>query len=161
MKILLYSLFLLYSASMLNAQEKADTTKNIIYIGGGRQGLTYLKYERLIYNKNWTQTIVNLGLGGIPGDSEYGIYRTNKIMPEVGQLFGYKNIYVELGIEPSLNFYGSVSYVDLNGIIGLRYQSRTKQLRSLFIQCGYNPKLYYTYKSDINVPFYIGLGLNF
>jgi len=143
------------------AQAKTDTTRNIIYLGGGRQGLTYIKYERLVYFKDWTQTIVNLGFGGIPGDAEYGVSRTNKIIPEIGQLFGYKTIFIELGIEPSINFYGKTTYVDLNGIIGLRFQSRKRQLQGLFFQAGYNPRLYNSYKSDIDVPFYFGLGLNF
>lgn len=138
-----------------------DTTKNILYIGGGRQGLMYIKYERLLYFKNWTQTIVNIGFGGIPGDAEYGISRTNKIIPEVGQLFGYKVIFLEIGIEPSINFYGKITYIDFNAIFGFRYQSRTKQLQGLFFEAGYNPKLYYSYQSDIEAPFYFGLGLNF
>jgi hypothetical protein len=135
--------------------------RNIIYVGGGRQGLTYVKYERNVFFADWMQTMVNMGFGGIPGDAEYGEPRTNKIMPQVGQLFGYKVVFVEIGLEPSINFYGKTSYMDLNAILGLRYQSRTDQREGLFFQVGYNPRLYYTFKSDIEAPFYFGLGLSF
>jgi hypothetical protein len=153
----------LLSVSNIYGQASSDTTRNIIYVGGGRQGLTYIKYERLIMYRNWTQTIVNFGLGGIPGDSDPPFYtqRHNIITPEIGQLFGYKVIFIEIGIEPAINFYGKNTYTDLNAIIGLRYQSRTRQLQGLFFQLGYNPRLYCSYKSDIEVPFYFALGLNF
>ena len=73
----------------------------------------------------------------------------------------YKEIFIEIGIEPAINFYGKNTFTDLNAILGLRYQSRTRQCQGLFFQLGYNPILYYSYKSDIDVPFYFGLGLNF
>lgn len=159
--IIIFLLTTVFSSTVLHGQTDSEITKNIIYIGGGRQGLTYIKYERLVYFADWTQTIVNLGFGGIPGDAEYGDPRTVKIMPQVGQLFGYKVIFVELGIEPTVNFFGTTTYTDLNALLGLRYQSRTKQFQGLFFQVGYNPRLYYTFKSDVDVPFYFGLGLNF
>lgn len=153
----------LLSVSNIYGQAKTDTTQNIIYIGGGRQGLAYIKYERLIMYRNWTQTIVNLGFGGVPGDHELpnNTPRHNILTPELGQLFGYKEIFIEIGIEPAINFYGKNTFTDLNAILGLRYQSRTRQCQGLFFQLGYNPILYYSYKSDIDVPFYFGLGLNF
>ena len=161
-----YKLLLLFSlltVKNIYGQTRTDTTHNIIYIGGGRQGLTYIKYERLVLFRNWTQTIVNLGFGGIPGDHEppNNTPRHNIITPEIGQLFGYKVIFVEIGIEPAINFYGKNTYTDLNAILGLRYQTRTRQCQGLFFQLGYNPRLYYSFKSDVDVPFYFGLGLNF
>jgi hypothetical protein len=48
-------------------------------------------------------------------------------MPQVGQLFSYKIIFLEVRLEPSINFYGKTTYTDINAILGLRYQSRTKQ----------------------------------
>lgn len=158
------SVFLLYavmSSTVLLAQVDSSITKNIFYVGGGRQGLIYTKYERLVYDRGWTQTILNIGIGGVPGDAEYGIERTIKIMPQVGQLIGFKSIFLELGLEPSINFYGKTSYIDVNAILGLRYQSRAKQLGGIFFQVGYNPRLWHTYDSDIDVPVYIGLGFNF
>lgn len=163
---LLTAIFLLLGQRS-NGQTKTDTTKNIIYLGGGRQGLTYIKYERLIYFWDWTQTIINVGFGGVPGDHETvngvanNIPRHNIVTAELGQLIGYKVFFIEIGIEPAVNFYGKTTYTDLNAILGLRFQSRTRKLQGLFFQAGYNPRLYYTYKSDINVPFYFGLGLNF
>jgi hypothetical protein len=160
-KLLLIIGFL--SVSNMYGQSSSDTTYNIIYIGGGRQGATYVKYERLLMCGNWTQTIVNFGFGGVPGDSDPRFYtpRHNIITSEIGQLFGYKVIFLEIGIEPAINFYGKNTYTDINAILGLRYQSRTRQLQGLFFQLGYNPRLYYSCKSDIEVPFYFGLGLNF
>jgi hypothetical protein len=152
----------LLNVSNLYGQASSDTTtRNMIYGGGGRQGLTYIKYERIIINKNWTQTIVNFGFGGVPGDHDppNNIPRHNIITAEIGQLFGYKVLFIEIGIESAVNFYGKNTYTNLNAILGLRYQSRTTQ--GLFLQLGYNPKLYYTYESDIDVPIYLGLGLTF
>ena len=145
----------------INGQTNSDVAKNTIYIGGGRQGLTYLKYERLLFYKSWTQTIVNIGVGGIPGDHDppNNIARHTIITPEVGQLFGYKRIFIEIGIEPAIHFYGNVTYTDLNAILGLRYQPR--KIQSFFCEAGYIPRLYYSYKSDVDVPIYFAIGLNF
>ncbi len=153
----------LLNVTLTYGQARTDITHNVIYIGGGRQGLTYIKYERLVMYKNWTQTIINLGYGGIPGDHEppNNTPRHNIIAPELGQLIGKNVIFIEIGIEPAINFFGSTTYTDLNAILGLRYQSRTRQFGGLFFQVGYNPRLYFTYKSDIDAPYYFGLGLNF
>lgn len=160
MKYILFIFIALISFNY-NAQNDSTFAKNAIYIGGGRQGLTYIKYERLIFEHTWTQTVVSLGLGGRPGDWESGIHRLTKIMPDIIQLFGYKWIYVELGLEPSFNFQGNFSYTELNGILGLRFQNRNHSIPSFTANLGYNPRLYRTHKNDIYVPFYFGLGLNF
>lgn len=162
-KQLKYILYIYFGLLSLNCFTQKDSTiaKNALYIGGGRQGLTYLKYERLIFEFLWTQTVVNIGLGGRPGDMEYGEHRLTKIMPDITQLFGYKWIYIELGLEPSFNFQDNFSYTELNGILGLRFQNRNHNIPSFFAHLGYNPKLYRTHKNDIEVPWYFGLGLNF
>ncbi|MBL0315884.1 MAG: hypothetical protein IPP69_08930 [Flavobacteriales bacterium] len=146
--------------SRLHSQTGTLESGSSAYVGFGRQGLTYLKAEQRFYLADWTYTIINLGFGGIPGDAEYGIPRTNKIMPQVGQLFGKNRLFLEIGIEPSINFYGGTSYTDLNGIIGLRYHSRFEEIHGLFFQAGYNPRLYNTFESGIEVAFYLGIGLN-
>src|SRR5690554_12049 len=160
LKHTLYILFGLISLSC-NAQNDSLIAKNSVYIGGGRQGLTYIKYERLLFEQNWTQTVFNVGLGGRPGDSEYGERRLIKIMPDYIQLFGYKWIFAEVGLEASFNFQGNFSYTELNGIIGLRFQNRNYNTPSFFTQLGYNPRIYRSHINDIDVPWYFGLGLNF
>lgn len=155
--VLILSLF--FSINIFG-QSRTDTAKNIIYLGIGRQEELYLKYERLVYYKKWTQTIVNTGLGWLQGDHEPpdDIPSKNSITIELGQLFGYKLVFLEMGIEPSFNFYGNLAYTNINAIFGLRYQSWTK---GLFFQVGYNPRLYYTYMNDSSIPFYLGFGWNF
>lgn len=144
-----------------NAQIDNTISKNSIYIGGGRQGLTYLKYERLLFKNNWTQTVTSFGLGGRPGDTELGEPRLIKLLPDIIQLFGFKSMFIEIGIEPSFNFEGSLSYTELNGIVGLRYQNRHKKQATLFGHIGYNPRIYRTHQNEINVPLYFGIGLTF
>lgn len=106
---------------------------------------------------------MNLGFGGIPGDSASpdNIPRHNIVTTELAQLFGIEEFFIEIGIEPAIHFFGKNTYTDLNGILGIRYQTRTQQFHGLFFRLGYNPRLYYTYKSNIHVPFYFGIGLNF
>ena len=161
MKKLIVSLFIFLIAGSVSAQGSDVKAKNLGYLGFGRQGVLYLKYERLLFGNDWTESIINIGLGGVPGELDYGVARTNKIMPEFAQLFGYKKVFIEVGLEASINFHGKISYIDVNGILGLRYQSRISDFYDLFCQIGYNPKLYYTYENDIDIPIYLGLGLSF
>lgn len=158
-KFLLF--LIIINCGYFSAQHEADSTKNIIYGGFGRQGIGYLKYGRSLFFNNWSQTTVNIGFGGVPGDGEYDEPRMNKIMPEITQLLGYKFLFLEIGIEPSINFYGNVTFIDLNGIIGLRYKSKVKNGIGLFGNIGYNPKLYKTFESEIELPFYLGMGVSF
>lgn len=159
MKPTLIICLLLIAICPLCSQSDTDQAKHTVYGGFGRQGIVYVKYERLILDRDWANTIVNIGYGGVPGDYESGTPRTNKIMPQIGQLIGRKNIFVELGIEASFNFFGKISYTDINGILGIRYQS--SEYPGLLLQIGYNPKLYYTYENNIDLPFYLGMGMTF
>lgn len=141
-----------------HSQDSIASTKDRIYLGGGRQGLTYLKYERTILTKPNLQTIVNFGLGEIPGEKELSEPATIKLMPELAQLIGTNDVYLELGIEPSINIYGKKVYMHLAGVLGIRYQPNRKQ--SLFLQAGYSPTLYRSYQDMIGVPYYAGVGIN-
>jgi hypothetical protein len=145
--------------NVLLAQQ--DYLKNSAYGGFGRHGLLYGKYERTLLNKVWRQTFVNAGIGTIPGSHEDGIPKTWKLMPSVGQSFGYKFLFVELAIEPSFNFMGSFSYVELNSSIGLRYQNLSNLDGSPFFQAGYYYRLYRTHVGMAEVPIYMGVGMTF
>lgn len=157
MKTTIIWIILLVAIGPLNGQSETTEAKHTVYGGFLRQGIVYVKYERSFWEKGWGRTIANVGYGGVSGEREYGTPRTNKIMPQVGQLIGRKNILVEVGIEASINFFGKVSYTDINGVLGVRYQSR----EGVLFQLGYNPKLYYTYENDIDLPFYLGMGMTF
>lgn len=150
---------LLTAIGPLLGQSETAEMRHTIYGGFVRQGILYIKYERSIFDQDWTQTIANIGFGGVPGEYENGVPRTNKIMPQLGQLIGRKNILLELGIEASINFFGNISYTDINGVLGIRYQS--SEYPGFLFQLGYNPKLYYTYENDIDLPFYLGMGRRF
>jgi len=156
-KLVLISVFLI--CNFASAQNELNL-KTSIYAGGARQGATYLKFERALFSNNWTETIINIGVGSVSGEGKYGIFTMNKIMPGVAQLFGYKRFFLELGVEPSIVFYRKVAFIDLNAIVGLRYQNRASKDPSFFAQIGLNPKMYYSHNSNIDVPFYFGIGLS-
>ncbi|WP_020535310.1 hypothetical protein [Lewinella cohaerens] len=157
MKTTIIWMLLLVSIGPLNGQSDTAGAKHTVYGGFVRQGILYVKYERSVFDKGWGRTIVNIGYGGVLGEHEYGTPRTNKIMPQIGQLIGRKNILVEVGVEASINFFGKISYTDINGVLGIRYQSN----EGILFLLGYNPKLYYTYENDIDLPFYLGMGMTF
>lgn len=141
--------------------QQADIAKNAVYLGAGRQAMTYVKYERvLLHGKHW-QTNINAGLGNFPGehDTPDNEPAHRIVTMEAVQLIGLHNFYLELGVEPAVHFYGNVTFTDLNAIAGLRYQAKSRG--GLFAQLGYNPTLFNTYEHDIAVPFYAGVGIVF
>ena len=159
MRKVLYPLFLTFCLP-LEAQE-TDRARNIAYVGAGRQAMVYLKYERALLQGKFLQTNVNAGFATFPGEHDTPDNEPPHriVTAELVQLIGFRNVYLELGIEPAVHFFGTVTYTDLNGIAGLRYQSPGRG--GLFAQLGYNPRLFYTYKSDIDVPIYAGVGIVF
>lgn len=155
-----FYLFIFTCCLPLEAQE-LDRTRNVAYVGAGRQGMIYLKYERMLLQGKYLQTSINGGFGTFPGEHDTPNEKPpHRILTmELVQLIGMKNFYLELGIEPAMHFFGNLTYTDLNGIAGVRYQSAGRG--GLFAQLGYNPRLFYTYQSDIEVPFYAGVGIVF
>jgi len=132
--------------------------KNAIYGSFARQGIVHVKYERNLFTNNWSNSFINIGFGIIPVED----YADVKIItPELGQLFGIKNFYLEVGIEPSINFIDGYTYVDLNGIIGLRFQQLNYYSDGIMFQIGYNPRLINSTDGFINAPFYLGIGMSF
>jgi len=158
MKQLLLFLVLL-PLSLFAQGDEVVVNKHLLYAGFGRQGISYVKYELDLITGSGTQTVLNIGLGGIPGDREFDEARTNKLMLSMAQTISFKSFALELGLEPSFNSFGKVKYIDLNAIIGLRYYQR--KVESPFFQAGYNPRLYQSFDSQIDVPFYVGLGMAF
>ena len=141
------------------AQE--EWLKNSIYGGFGRHGLLFMKYERTFINLPYAQTFINAGIGNIPGSHEDGIPITFKLMPSIGQSIGYKFLFLEVAIEPSINFFGEMTYVDLNSLIGIRYQNLNKLEGSPFFQAGYYHTLFKTHDGMADVPLYMGVGMTF
>lgn len=150
-----------WSCCLPLAAQEFDPARNILYVGAGRQAMTYLKYERVLLHREHVQTNVNAGFATFPGEhdtpNEEPPHRI--VTMEVVQLIGMRDFYLELGIEPAVHFFGSTTYTDLNGIAGLRYQSGHRG--GLFAQLGWNPRLFHTYTDDIHVPFYAGIGITF
>jgi hypothetical protein len=172
MKKFLICFFIIINSLSLLGQEDADLTKNALGCGFGRYTLFYLKYERLLYHNAWTRTVANVKLGGVmvQGTPIYlnafqsyyyqNIFQVN-LIPGAAQLFGYKNYYLELGIEPSFNFNKEVTYTSLNGIIGFRYYYVKLGQSWLYFECGYNPRLYASHKNKNEYKisqFYLGFG---
>jgi hypothetical protein len=153
-------LFILTVFIWSNAFCQSDTQyyKNVIYGSFGRQGYVHVKYERSFLTNDYRSTIANVGLGLIPVEDETDV---KIITPEIGQLIGFKNFFLELGVEPSINFISGTTYVDLNGIIGLRYQQYNYKSDGIMVQIGYNPRLINSTDGFINVPFYLGIGMSF
>jgi hypothetical protein len=147
-----------FLSTRTSAQEEQVYYKNAFYGTFARQGLVHVKYERNLFTNNWTNTFINVGFGLVPRED---IKDVKIITPELGQLFGYKNIYLEVGLEPSINFYDGATYVDLNGIIGLRYHQLLYKDDGLLFEIGYCPKLIDATKSLIEAPFYMGIGMSF
>jgi|GEM_PF-3508810 len=139
-------------------QSETQYYKNVIYGSFGRQGYVHVKYERSFLTNDYRSTIANIGFGIIPVEDEVD---AKIITPEIGQLIGFKNFFLELGVEPSINFISGTTYVDLNGIIGLRYQQYNYKSDGIMVQIGYNPRLINTTNGFINVPFYLGIGMSF
>lgn len=64
---------LLTAIGPLLGQSETAEMRHTIYGGFVRQGILYIKYERSIFDQDWTQTIANMGFGGVPGESENGV----------------------------------------------------------------------------------------
>lgn len=156
-------LILIALGANLNAQSSGDTLNNIIYVTGPRQGLYHLKYERRLLKFKWTQTIASIGIGYMPGEVEPPRNDPSDfiITPEIAQLFGTNRTFLELGIEPSINFYGNVTYVDLNAIIGIRGRITKNEMTNGFWHLGYNPRLFYSHTLHFDLPIYFGFGQYF
>lgn len=132
--------------------------KNAIYGSFARQGFVHVKYERNFYTNNWTNTFMNVGFGLIPVE-DFPDWKI--ITPELGQLIGFKNFYLELGLEPAIYLDGSVTYVDLNAIIGFRFQQLNDFSEGIMAQIGYVPRIINTTNGLIDVPIYVGIGMCF
>lgn len=161
MRITSFLLLFIHNLLICNhsfCQTETQYYKNVIYGSFGRQGYVHVKYERSFLTNDYGSSIANIGFGLIPveGDTDVKI-----ITPEIGQLIGFKNFFLELGVEPSINFIGGTTYVDLNGIIGLRYQQYNYKSDGIMVQIGYNPRLINSTDGFINIPFYLGIGMSF
>lgn len=157
MKKYFYLLFFILVSKFSFTQNLLDTTHNCIYGGFARHSLFFAKIEHQFTLKPWTKTIVNFGVGGVPGEASYGTPRHNIAHIEIGQLFYWKRFVLELGIEPILFQYGKMTYINISAVIGLRVQISD----AFFINAGHNPFIYSTHNGEIDLPFYLGFGLDF
>ena len=130
--------------------------KNTVYFNIGDQMIFSLRYDRLLVAKKYYSFTSHVGYGFIPGDNDPPEPRHRIIVGGVNNLIGYKNIYLLLGVEPALYFYGNTTFVNLNGNFGFRYQGSYNRL---FMQIAYNPILYTTHDNAFDLPVSTGIGL--
>ena len=119
----------------------------------GGETMASLNYEYSIMMRKHFLVNANIGFGlnktansQIPDDTAiYGIHSG------VILLTGVYPFYFELGINPTTYFYRSMTFVNLNSWVGLRYY--TKKLERLFFSAGYTPRLYTSF-TDVNHSFF-------
>jgi hypothetical protein len=162
LKVILIVLILL-SAGNCRSQVKdsiTDCSKYHSVTGGiGMESLLYIQYKHTFYNRRYFHTNVIGGFGFAGGDEEGGLSPHRNIVVGISQNIGIRPIFLTIGIAPILNFYEHVTFINLNGMIGLKYEP--KFLDGFTFEIGYLPTLYFTHKSDVGIPFYLGGGVVF
>ena len=144
------------------AQTTADVhSSGVMYIGVGRESLLFCKLEAFVNNKHWGQTLINMGYGWAPGSEEDGIYAFHSLHTELGHTFGIKRLFLHVGLEPALNFQHKVTFIDLNGVLALRYQNSSTARKFGFLELGYLPKLYTTHQRGVNGSINCAIGFTF
>ena len=130
------------------------------FVGGQLGGQTQISvhYEYSFLHKKNYYLNTNFGAGlNQSGDMEIGEKPIWGIHTGAICLYGIKSLYLEIGIDPTIYFYQSICFINLNSWVGFRYLSKG----GFYIGAGYSPIVYKTY-SDPNDHFadiYFGLKL--
>jgi hypothetical protein len=127
--------------------------------GLGKYALYYLNYEFKLIENKWFKTTASFGYGGAPGDSEVEIPSYNNLSLGINQYVGFRPVFISIGLIPTLNFYGKVTYIELNGKLGLQYVFKNCD-NPILIEAGRIVRLYRTHYNDVGPAFYIGFGVN-
>jgi len=130
--------------------------KNSVYFNFGDQMIFSLRYDRTLITKKHYSFTSNVGYGFIPGDNEPVEHRHRIIVMGLHNLIGYKNFYLQFGLEPALYFNGNTTFININGSFGFRYQGGEDT--RLFLQITYNPILFTTHNNIFDLPIGVGLG---
>lgn len=153
-------LLIVLPTSPCNAQ-KNDSLKiypkfHSITGGIGMESLFYVQHKYVFYNHKHFQLNTIGGLGCAPGDQEGGLSAHYNIVTGVAHSIGIRPIFLTIGFAPIIHFYDHVTYTNLNGIIGLKYESKSSN--GLIVEIGYLPTIFSTHQSDAGIPFYLGFG---
>ena len=126
--------------------------------GFGKYALYYLNYEYKLIENKWFKTTASFGYGGAPGDAEGGMPSYNTLSLGINQYVGFRPFLVSVGLIPTLNFYGKLTYIELNGKLGLQYVFKNCD-NPILIEAGSLVRLYRTHFNDVAPAFYIGFGV--
>jgi hypothetical protein len=139
--------------------QKNDTIlkafKNVIYFDIGKQMLFSISYERVLLDRKYYSLTSQIGYGAITGDNAPKEPGHHNILTGIHNLFGNKGFYLQLGIAPTIYFYGNTTFININGDFGFRYQNRHD---NLFAQITFNPILFTTHNNTFDLPFGTGIG---
>lgn len=156
------TLFLLVITLGAKCQETNDDQiyySNHSVTGGiGMESLGYVQYKYKFMNRNYLQTNSIIGIGTAPGDAEGGLPTHFNIAAGICQNIGIRPVLLTIGVAPIINFYDNVTYTNLNGLIGLKYEPKKKT--AITIEAGYLHQLYVTHDNDLGFHFYFGFGIS-
>ncbi len=157
-----HCLVVLLLLMVCSASAQSDSAYyNYAYLGFGRHAALYAKYERVVVQTTAFKTSVNLGIGRVPGDLEYGDPSTTILLPSLVQGYYIGAVGAFIGIEPAINFEGNLWYTELNAPVGLRFAPGRHIDPQLFVELGYYPTLYRSHEHNRDVPLFFALGLCF
>jgi len=127
------------------------------------QALFSTHYEYFFTNKKYFSINSDIGIGR----AEYGDDHNNP--PTIGTRvihsgvlfsFGFPSIKVVCSVHPSTYFHGKLTFVDLNGLLGIRYTPKGNFER-LFVMINYTPKIYTTLTTTEYIYTHINFGARF
>lgn len=117
----------------------------------------FVNYEYKTFANQWRQTGFLVGWGGAPGDADVGMSSFHNLSIGMSQSFGFRPFFLVLGILPTLNFYNKISYIDINGVAGIRFEPKKIPL---VVEIGWVPRLYKTHYNGKDFPLYLSFGVN-
>lgn len=154
--IVIYSLNSKSFFSQVSDSIKIFPKYHSISAGIGMESLFYVQYKNTFKNLKYFHSNFIGGFGCAPGDAEGGLSSHYNIIAGFSQNIGFRPMFLTFGVAPVLHFYDNVSYINVNGIIGLKFEPKTQN--GFIIEIGYLPTLFSTHKSDAGIPFYLGGG---
>ncbi len=133
--------------------------RHSVTAGFGKGSLFYLNYEFKLTENKWLKTTASFGYGNAPGDSESDIPSYNNLSLGIHQYIGIRPLFVSVGLLPTINFYGKLTYTELNGKLGLQYVVKNCEF-PIVIEGGSIIRLYRTHYNDVGPFIYLGFGIN-
>lgn len=154
-RLLIISFFT--TSFFVNSQQNQSVN---IQFGG--QTLVSAHYEKRLIERNVFNLNFNTGLGlNENGDEQTGQFATYGLHTGIIGLFGKNKLYIETSLFSTTYFHGSVTFINLNGSVGLKFDPFLGE-NGVGICIAYTPRLYTTYSgSDYsNIPMSLKLCIN-